>query len=339
MNLLSSPRRQAMTLVALYLAIFLILSLLLRNFFNTIVVTIISVMIVDAAAGFFRKYMKISLRKSIVIAMITYFLLIAIGLVFLIPATFSQFNSFYKFLVDLLDKRVWEQYLKDNPKLLENINSIVDFLKPKLTDLFNYFLEQIATFTPQAILVAFFSILGTIYVSLYLSDLEHHAPMLFPKSCRDQARLFLLDLGQNMRRFIAVIVINALLVGISFGVLFKIMNLKYGIVIAFWAFVTNLIPIVGVLFEYIPVFIFSLSLGLEGLLWITVFTVLIHVGVFVLFLNVMKGYTRINPVILIFSILITGEVFGPVGIFFGVPLAMFLIVYWRRFLQPEFEKE
>jgi len=221
-------------------------------------------MIVDAVAGFFRKYMKISLRKSIVIAMITYFLLIAIGLVFLIPATFSQFNSFYKFLVDLLDKRVW--------------------------------VEQIATFTPQAILVAFFSILGTIYVSLYLSDLEHHAPMLFPKSCRDQARLFLLDLGQNMRRFIAVIVINALLVGISFGVLFKIMNLKYGIVIAFWAFVTNLIPIVGVLFEYIPVFIFSLSLGLEGLLWITVFTVLIHVGVFVLFLNVMKGYTRINPV-------------------------------------------
>ena len=149
--MLSSPRRQAMILVALYLAIFLILSLLLRNFFNTVVVTIISVMIVDAAAGFFRKYMKISLRKSIVIAMITYFLLIAIGLVFLIPATFSQFNSFYKFLVDLLDKRVWEQYLKDNPKLLENINSIVDFLKPKLTDLFNYFLEQIATFTPQAI--------------------------------------------------------------------------------------------------------------------------------------------------------------------------------------------
>ncbi len=333
------PKRLAMYFTLIYTAIFVVLFVLYKNFFNTLLFTFIAVMVVDAVAGLIKKIFKISKKLSIIISLVICFSVFIWGLVTIIPSAFTQFADFYTLIADIIEKRAWEQYIQNNNELLKMLNGIVDFIKPGINQLANYLLRVIASKIPGALVVLFFTILGIIYVSLYSSKITRVIPLMYPKKCREQINEFVEELKMNMRRFISVITLNAIIVGAAFFLLFRIMNISYAPLIAFWAFLTNFIPIVGVIFEFIPVFLFSLSLGLQGMLWVVFFSVLIHLGVFVLFFEIMKGYARVNPVLMIFSILLTGEIFGPVGVFFGVPAAVFAVVFYKQFLYPQFERD
>lgn len=110
-----------------------------------------------------------------------------------------------------------------------------------------------------------------------------------------------------MGRYIRVIFINAVIIGLSYWIVFEAFNLKYSAIISLWAFVTNFIPIVGVVLEYIPVLLFSLTLGVKGVLLIALFAILIHAVAFVVFIQLMKGLEKLNPVYIILSILFLGN--------------------------------
>lgn len=333
------PKKMAMYFTIAYTTIFIVLSLLYRNFFNTILFTFISVMIVDAIASLMARILKIPKKLSVLISLIICFSVFIWGLVTIIPTAFTQLTSFYTLITDIIEKRAWEQYIQNNEQLLDMLNGIVDFIKPSINQLANYLLRVIASQIPGALVVLFFTILGIIYVSLYSNRIVQVIPLMYPKKCREHIGKFVDELKVNMRRFIGVITLNAIIVGLAFFILFKVMNTHYAPLIAFWAFLTNFIPIVGVVFEFIPIFLFSLSLGLEGMLWVLFFFIVIHLGVFVLFFEIMKGYAKANPVVMIFSILLTGEIFGPVGVFFGVPVAVFVVVFYKQFVHPQFERD
>jgi predicted PurR-regulated permease PerM len=51
----------------------------------------------------------------------------------------------------------------------------------------------------------------------------------------------------------------------------------------------------------------------------------------------MKIHLNINPVLMIISIITVSQVFGIVGIFFAVPLLIFIVAYWNDFIKPSFE--
>lgn len=333
------PKKVAMYFTIAYTTIFIVLSLLYKNFFNTILFTFISVMIVDAVAILMTRIFRIPKKLSIIISLVICFSVFIWGLVTIIPTAFTQLASFYTLITDIIEKRTWEQYIQNNQQLLDMLNSLVDFIKPSINQLANYLLKVIASQIPGALVVLFFTMLGIIYVSLYSNRIIQVIPLMYPKKCREHIVKFVEELKVNMRRFIGVITLNAIIVGLAFFILFKVMNTHYAPLIAFWAFLTNFIPIVGVIFEFIPVFLFSLSLGLEGMLWVLFFSIIIHLGVFVLFFEIMKGYAKANPVVMIFSILLTGEIFGPVGVFFGVPVAVFVVVFYKQFVHPQFERD
>ncbi|MDI3494470.1 MAG: putative permease [Pseudothermotoga sp.] len=332
------PRKVAMYYTLIYIAIFIILSLIYRNFFNTVLLTFIAVMIVDAVASFITRFLHVPKRIATVIALLIYFFALIWGLVMIVPNAFTQIGDFYKLITDIIEKRTWEQYI-NNEELINALNALVDFIEPSIAQLANYLLREAAAHIPGVIVVLFFSILGAVYVSLYAHHIVQVVPLLYPRKCRDGINEFLSELKINMRRFIGVIALNAVIVGIAFALLFRFMNLPYAPLIAFWAFLTNFIPIVGVIFEFIPIFLFSLSLGLTGMFWIITFSILIHLSVFIFFFEAMKGYARVNPVLMIFSILITSEIFGPVGIFFGVPAAVFVVVFYKQFIKAQLESE
>lgn len=333
------PNKLAMYFTLFYTLIFVFLSLLYRNFFNTILFTFIAVMIVDALASLITKIFRIPKKLSVVISLVVCFSAFIWGLVTIIPTAFTQLTGFYTLITDVIEKKAWEQYIQNNEQLLGMLNSLVDFIKPSINELANYLLKVIASQITGAIVVLFFTILGIIYVSIYSGRMIRVIPLMYPRRCRDYIHTFVEELKVSMRRFIGVITLNAIIVGFAFFVLFRVMNTSFAPLIAFWAFLTNFIPIVGVVFEFVPIFLFSLSLGLEGVLWVLFFMVIIHLGVFVFFFEVMKGHAKANPVVMIFSILLTSEIFGPVGVFFGVPVAVFVSVFYKQFIHPQFERD
>jgi len=52
----------------------------------------------------------------------------------------------------------------------------------------------------------------------------------------------------------------------------------------------------------------------------------------------MKGYAKLNPIYIIFSILFFGKVFGFLGVFIAVPLAIYIQIIWKRFIDPILER-
>ncbi len=332
-------KKSGLYLTLLYAGIFLLIGVMFRDFFNVALLTFIGAMIVDGLASIIRKFTRIPRLLAKIVGLILYFGAIIWGLVVLLPKAFTELSSFYQLIAKLVETRAWEEYIKGNEALLRMLNDIVDFLRPSFSELLNFILRSLVTHTPRMFVVVFFSVLGTIYTVIYSKALVDTIPYLYPKSCRKDITEFVEELMKNMRRFINVLALNALLIGASFAIFFNLMKLPYAPLLAFWGFVTNFIPIVGTIFEIVPVMLFSLSLGLEKMLWILVFLVVMHTFVFVLFFELMKGHTKINPVLMIFSILLASQVFGMVGTFFGAPAALFVSVFFHKFISPELERE
>jgi predicted PurR-regulated permease PerM len=213
----------------------------------------------------------------------------------------------------------------------------MNFLEPKLTDFLNYVFSLVTTNFVSVTTIIVFTLFGLGYTLFYIREIASFFVLIYPKSVRAEAREFFRDVYASMGRYIRVIFINAVIIGLSYWIVFEAFNLKYSAIISLWAFVTNFIPIVGVVLEYIPVLLFSLTLGVKGVLLIALFAILIHAVAFVVFIQLMKGLEKLNPVYIILSILFFGKLFGLFGSFVGVPLALFFKVFWRKFLRPLFE--
>jgi len=103
---------------------------------------------------------------------------------------------------------------------------------------------------------------------------------------------------------------------------------------------TNLIPIVGVPLEFFPLFLLAVSTqDLVLVLVLMIILVVVHASAFILFLVFMKGYNRINPVIIILMIVIAGQLWGLFGAIIAVPFAIILKMTWMHFFSPMLEEE
>lgn len=322
----------------LYASVVFFLWIIFRSFFQICLFSFVVVMVIDAVASLFTKFLKIKRKKiATTMALLLFFLVLGWSLVEIVPKAFTQIADFYGLLAKVIREKAWQEYLANQEGLLELLNDLADALVPHIENLMEFVLKWIASAMPNFIVVVFFTILCGIYASFHAGNIFRFIPKLYPVKCRCVVEEFMNDLKISMRRFIGVLALNALIIGVGFGVLFTILSSRYAPLIGLWAFITNFIPIVGVPIELIPILLFSITLGLEKLLWVFIFACVIHLFVFVLFFEVTKSKMRVNPVLMIFSIVLGGMIFGFAGVFIGAPMAAFATVFYRHFLQPRFE--
>ncbi|MCD6104185.1 MAG: AI-2E family transporter [Thermosipho sp. (in: Bacteria)] len=330
------PRKTAAKYVAIYFLILLALFLLFKTILNVFVFTLISVLIINFLAKILR-FLRIKGKLALVISMLVYFFVIIYGIILIVPAATEQIGTFIKTINKVFETKAWEGYFEKNPNLASGVTAIMEWLQPKFSDLTNYLMDYVAKGTPGFFTTIFYSILLTVYLVLYSSWLGKSIPNLFPKNIRKHIEVFLKKVYLALSGFVDVVFINALITAILFYIISSFYFPNTAVILSFWAGVTNLIPIVGVIFEYIPVFLFSLTLGLKGFIIVNILVLLIHLGLFVIFINVMKMHLNVNPVLMIISIIIVSQIFGIVGIFFAVPLLIFVVAYWDDFIKPSFE--
>lgn len=322
--------------VGIYALIFLIFCIIFDTILNIFVFTLMSVLIVNLIAKFF-KLIKISTKSSIILGLIIYFFIIIYGIILIIPSVAQQFGEFIATINSVFENKAWESYLENNPDLLSGVNDVMNWIRPKLNDLTTSLLNNIAKGTTTFFITIFYSILLTIYILLYSSWLKNTFPNLFPKDIRNDVATFFDKVYSTLSNFVNVVVINAVITAIAFYIVSSFYFKELAAILSFWAGITNLIPIVGVFFEYVPVFLFSLTLGLKGFIIVNIFVIAIHLALFIIFVNVKKMNLNLNPVLMIIAIIIVNQIFGLVGTFFAVPLLIFIVAYWEKFVKPKFE--
>ncbi|PZC52604.1 MULTISPECIES: AI-2E family transporter [unclassified Mesotoga] len=216
--------------------------------------------------------------------------------------------------------------------LIQVQNSLMKFL-PGI-------LEKVPSFVTSAGLVLFFTIVGAIYLSYYFLSVKEFIPKFYPKKVRGTALSFLSDTYKNLERYVISVVLLALIVGIVVGIVVQSMGLKYSLLMGLWAAFTNLIPIVGVPLEFVPLVLLAVSTqNLVLVLVLLIILAIVHAAAFILFLVFMKGYNRINPVIIILMILVAGQLLGLFGAIIAVPFAIILKMMWIHFFSPMLEEE
>ncbi len=323
--------------ILIYTALLGALALFLPFVFSTMLATIVIVILLEPFSIFISRTFRISRRFSNAIALTVFFLSFALLLVFLIPSLMKEAANFYEMAAKFFEEREWEKILPHDVGM--RITQLVSAFQPKLLKLLAYVISTITKFAPQLFTFMFYVILGSIYLIYYFQFIKRRVPRIFPKSCRREATFFLRDVYIQLRQYIFAIVIVAVMVGISMGILLTYLGSKYTVLLSFWAVFTNFIPIVGVFLEMVPLFLMTFSLGLKASIILAVGVVVIHTAAFLLFLKLMEGYIRINPVAIIFLIMFFSSTLGVLGALIAVPTAVVFKIFWIRFLTPALDSK
>ncbi len=118
-----------------------------------------------------------------------------------------------------------------------------------------------------------------------------------------------------------------------------ILGIPYALTLGVWAGLTEIIPYVGPILGAIPAVLIAISLGpVKALLVVAVFVIVQQIEAQFLVPRIMSRAIGLSPVIIIFSILIFGKLFGLVGVLLAVPIAATLGVFFHEY--PEiFQKK
>ncbi len=332
-----STRREALIFISIYTLIVLILFAIFETFLYTFVFSLVSILVINFIYKLFRR-LRVWHPLSILFSLLLYFGLLIYAIISIIPTVVSQTIPFVEFMQNLLDTKYWNEYLKDNQELLHTVNGIVEWLRPKLNDLLEYFFKNFAKGLPQVGVVIFYTIVFSVYFTIYIKWFTNSIPNIFPKRIRHHSELFFKNLGLALSSYVDVMLLSAFIISISIYILFLPLLPQYAVLLAFWGFVTNLIPIVGVVIEWIPILLVTLSLGLKTFIFVNITVMLIHLIVFLFFIFVMNKRASINPVLMLIFIFIIGLFYGLVGTFFAVPVAIYFTTLWKEFIDPELEK-
>ncbi len=342
--------KMLMYYILLYSIIAILTAFLCPLVFSVIISVIAIVIVLQPLIAFFTKLFgfcdsKSSKKTSVMIAnalaIFIFFASILVLLIFLIPSIVKEAGSFLSFFENFFAKKEWEQLsvFKENPDLSTNINDLLVNIQPKIALYIEGMLTNLSKSTPQVLSFVFYLFLGTLYLVYYFPGFKNKMRYMFPEVIRCEANDFMRELYHQLKRYLFSIFVVAVIVGLMMGTVLSFLGSNYSILLGFWAAFTNLIPIVGVILEFIPLLLLSTSLGINGSIMLLLAILAIHTFAFIMFLNLMRGYMKINPVAIIFLILFFSQVFGFIGSLIAVPVGIFIRIFYERFIRFFFEKK
>jgi predicted PurR-regulated permease PerM len=130
--------------------------------------------------------------------------------------------------------------------------------------------------------------------------------------------------SHNMQRYISVKTMTSLLTGAMIYIALLFFDISYPLLWAFLAFLFNFIPVVGSIVASVPAILLSLLTGdYEATFWLMLVYVAVNISISnILEPKFMGKELNLSPMVIFFSLVFWGWVFGLVGMFLAVPITM-----------------
>lgn len=178
------------------------------------------------------------------------------------------------------------------------------------------------------------------YFTYTVPSLKQNLWRLFPQSGYPKAFRFLAEVYGDVRHFIAGQILIALFIGVIVGVGLALVGIPYSLFLGFISGITNFIPYLGVIAAAVP----AVVLGLSHQGWIGILKVIIVLAAanqiegWILSPRIQGSRMKLNWFVIILSILLSGAVFGLIGILIAIPLVVFFKKFWIWYVQDAFQK-
>lgn len=309
--------------VLFYSALFVIVISGLKVASEIVVILLLSIFISSILSAFLN-----FLRAKNIPDIISYFILLMgfTGSVFLIVYLVN--TSLLDFIKSL---PVYEEKIKEltlaSIGLLDEygikVNKVEILKLLNFNSLFNFTTELVGNL--GAILSKI--LLITIGVAFILSEskLFHRKIKLIFKN--DNQKLVSFNLfSHNLQRYFTVKTFTSFLTGFFIYVALLFFEIKNPVLWAFIAFLFNFIPVVGSIVASLPAIVISIVAGnYEATIWLIVIYMVINIAISnVIEPKFMGKELGLSPMVIFFSLIFWGWVFGIVGMFLAVPITMTL---------------
>jgi len=181
----------------------------------------------------------------------------------------------------------------------------------------------------------------SIYASLHknkILDMFNRVMNVFVKEKRlAQIRAYLSLANELFYKFIKAQFLDACILGFLATVLLSFLGVPFAVVLGLFLGVCNMIPQFGSIFGTIVTILFTLIAGspTQALMVAICLTILQQIDANVISPKIMGNALKINPILIISSLIVGGAYFGIIGMFLSIPIAALLKIFFIDALEKE----
>jgi len=265
------------------------------------------------------KIIAIVLLYAIVIA---FFVLLVIPI---LPFVVAQVQALFKAIPLYLDS------LSRTLGFQINLQQIQSYITPIISAIG----ENAFTITSR-VFGGIFSILTVFILSFYLlvdrERLGREVPELLPTRLQEKTRLTIHLVEEKLGAWLRGQIVLSLAIGFITWVVLTILGIPFALPLAILAGFLEIIPTIGPIIAAIPAVIVAFAISpVMGLIVMVAYVGIQVAENNILVPKIMQKAVGLNPVVILVSILIGGQLFGIVGALLSIPFISAAIIIYREF--------
>ncbi|MEC8100164.1 MAG: AI-2E family transporter [Pseudomonadota bacterium] len=285
---------------------------------------------------------KVNRSISSLLVLVAFFLFIYVFILLVIPIIADQTLKFLEKFPSLLKQIEFQiskisilinsNFLDLNYKeVLKNLNEgIGDFLKTLIRNLF---------FSSLAIINLLSFIIITPIVAWYFLKDWNSIVLFFnkniPSKYQKKAKKNLKEVDAILASFLRGQFLVSIILGCYYFIVFFLIGIDYSLFLGFFSGIFSLIPYFGIFISFIlaayvsvlqfvdPTYIFYLAV---------IFFTAFLLEAYFLSPKIIGDKLGLHPLAILYSVFLFGSLFGFIGIFFAIPFASIIYLYYRKIL-------
>ena len=273
------------------------------------------------------RYLAITFAYVVLIAAIALALAVVVPLIVTqvrgfgegLPSYSKTLQNLASALSGLVEDTGLSLYVDIDPQLL--VGQATTIIAEQLGNVIS-FIPSVLTSIVEGVLVLFISL----YVLLAIPTMQRGIKSVLPD---DEAKVVYDDFNVTMRkdlnRYIAGLILVMITVGIMSGIAYWVIGIPYPLLLGIWAGITELIPYLGPALGVIPALIIALTVSpLTVAITLAVFVAIQILESLVISPTILGALGRLNPLVVILSLLAGAELGGILGLILAVPIIVFV---------------
>ncbi len=269
---------------------------------------------------------------AVIIIYFTFMLVFTVFFLNAIPTFLKQSRELTEHIPELIQTyQVWLQEFNSHKYQLPEtirlgIDQALQNIEAKTTDYFANLLNGAGGFIQK--FIGFFVIPFLVFYLLKDMESIQKGILLFvPRSQRKEFSKLIHDIDEALGNYIAGQLLVSLIVGALAYIGYWVIGMPYTLILALIITITNIIPFIGPIIGAAPSILVAITISWE----MAVAVLIVNLVVQVLEGNLVSPFImgrrlHMHPILIIFALLLGGELGGLIGLIFAVPILAILRV-------------
>lgn len=313
------------------IAVLLATLLLFLDIIMPIAISIVLAYLLDGISARLRNY-GLPNYLSVILVLLGFLGLICVLSFLVLPILWEQLASLVRDIPDMITKgqqtviSTIEQYPSILPQDL--ITTIFANIQDEITVWGQFLVSFIVSSIPNIIGIVIYSVMIPLLIFFLLIDKDK---ILISVSDRYGDNSSIMAIGREINlklgRFIKGKIIEIIIVAVISYIAFAILSLDYAMLLGFLVGLSVLVPFVGAIFVTIPIVVIALlqwGVSTEFIWVLSAYSIILFIDANILVPILFSEAVKMQPLAILFAIIVFGGLFGFWGVFFAIPLAVII---------------